>query len=300
MRSPRVRVTVDLDRVRAAAEGVRDRTGVDLIAVIKADAYGLGATRVAEALADTAAEFAYFSIAEAAAVARPGVVLGPPDATPEAYRDLGLRPAVGTRAQAERYRGIPCLVNLDTGMQRFGCPADELDALLTGSGAREVFTHAGGPAAIERFAAATSADLRRHAACSSLLDLPAAWFDAVRPGLALYQDAVTVTTDLVAVHTPNGPSGYTGFQADRTGVILVGYSHGLRPAPVRINDRPERTLEIGMNSAFVSVGPDARVGDEVTLLGDALPLADLAAGAGSRPHEVLCRYAGLGPRTYRG
>ena len=298
MPSPSVHVQVHLDRVRQAAEEIRQSSGVDLIAVIKADAYGLGAVRVADALTGVASEFAYFTIEEAQQVRKPGILLGPPIASPDAHTELGLRPSLGKLEHAERYGAIPSLINLDTGMQRFGCAADQLETLLARSGSREVFTHAGNAAAVERFVAATPAELRRHVACSALLGEPQTHFDAVRPGIALYRSAVTVTTQLVEVRDPSGSSGYTGFSAERTGVILVGYSHGLRPCPLQINGRREQTLEIGMNSAYVSVGPDARIGDTVLLLGDQLPIDEVAKLQGSRPHEILCRYTGLGQREY--
>ena len=62
MRSPHVSVAINLDAVRHAGEQIRVQTGVALIAVIKADAYGLGAERVADTLAAIADEFAYFSL----------------------------------------------------------------------------------------------------------------------------------------------------------------------------------------------------------------------------------------------
>jgi len=85
MRCPLVQVAVNLDQVRAAAEAIRARTGVGLIAVIKADAYGLGAPRIADALASVVTDFAYFAVSEAREVGRPGLVLGPPEGDPAEY-----------------------------------------------------------------------------------------------------------------------------------------------------------------------------------------------------------------------
>ena len=67
-RSRHVSVRIDLARVRANAQDVKRRvgTGVAVIAVVKADAYGLGAARVADALADVVDEFCVFSLDEAA------------------------------------------------------------------------------------------------------------------------------------------------------------------------------------------------------------------------------------------
>lgn len=301
MRSPHVCVRINLAHTRAAAEDIRRRTGVPLIAVIKADAYGLGAARVADALAPAVNEFAFFYAEEAIAIGRQGLVLGPPDVDAEVYRAHGLRPAVGAIADAERLRGLPVAVKVDSGMQRFGCPPEQLDALIERCGVVDFMTHAVEIDAVERFRRACDGRGKpMHAASSSLLGEPGAWLDAVRPGVALYRGAVRVTTRLHSVRDTRGPVGYTGFEQPRVGAILCGYSNGLRPAPLLINGQRQRTLEIGMNTSFVTVSSPDRPGDEVVLLGDRLSEDELAADARSRPHEILCRYAAMGPRVYEG
>lgn len=299
MRSKHVNVQIDLDRIRASAERVKAATRAALIAVIKSDAYGLGAERVADALAGVADEFAYFSLAEAAAVRRPGLVLGPADGPADAFAALRVRPAVADRQSAGRYRGVSPAVNVDTGMQRFGCRPEDAEELLRVADSRELFTHAASEQAASVLANLGGSDVRRHAAATALLDAPRTWFDAVRPGLALYRGALRVTARLVQVRDVRGPVGYSGFSAARVGVILAGYSQHLASAPVLIGGRPERILEVGMNTSFVSVGPRARAGDEVVLLGDGLDEQALADALGVRPHEVLCRYAGMGQRVYQ-
>ena len=299
MRSRHAHVVVDLDRVRAAAEAIRRRVRARLVAVVKADAYGLGATQVADALASVADEFAYFSIHEAREVGRAGIVLGPPEGDAAAYRELSLRPAVANRADADRFAGLPVAVKLDTGMQRFGCPAEQLDDLLRRSQAEDVFTHAMElPAAQMLREVCHGKPQWLHAASTSLLDCPEAWLDGVRPGLALYRGAVRVTTPLVCVRDTVGGVGYTQFECPRVGVILVGYSNFLGAGPVLINGQRQRLLEVGMNTAFVSVDSSARVGDEVVLLGDGLSEAELAAHFNCREHEILCRYSSMGQRSY--
>jgi len=303
MRSPHVSVTVNLDRVRENAERIRAQTGVPLIAVIKADAYGLGAAAVADALAGVADEFAYFYLDEAGPVGRPGIALCPPTAGPEAYRAARVRPEIATREDAARFRGIPVMVNVDTGMQRFGCRPEEALEIASAAGSSELYTHASSLESVERLAAACAAErgrLRLHAAATSLLAEPRAWLDAVRPGYALYAGALRVTARLVAVNRLNGRAGYTGFECERAGIILAGYSNRLARAPVWLNGRRQRVLEAGMNTAFVSIDAGDRVGDEVVLLGGELGEPEVAAELGVRPHEVLCRYASMGPRNYTG
>ena len=300
MRSKHIAVTIDLDRIRASAEEIRAKTRVPLIAVVKADAYGLGAARVADVLAPVVDDFAYFTLDEARALGRPGLVMGPPDGEPREYRELQLRPSVSNRAEADAFAGLAVAINVDTGMQRFGCLPEEFDDLLARCSAEEAFTHA---------VDASSADLlrslrreralRMHAAATSLLDCPQAWLDAVRPGLALYQGAVRVSGRLLAVREPRGPIGYTRFERSHVGIMQCGYANGLRAVTVIINGRRQRVLEAGMNTCLVSVDASDRPGAEVVLLGDGLTEAEVGVELNGRPHEVLCRYTELGVRHYR-
>ena len=299
MRSPHVQVTINLDQVRASAEAIRHKTGVGLIAVIKADAYGLGAPRIADVLAGVVSEFAYFSVHEAREVGRPGLILGPPEGDAAEFRELNLRPAVANRAAAAKFAGLRVAVKVDTGMQRFGCPPEDLDDLVARCEVEDFFSHAVTTAAIERLRVACAGRGRPiHAAATCLLNQPDTWFDAVRPGLALYRGSMRVTARLQSVRDTSGPVGYTGFRWPRVGVLLAGYSNFVQPGPVLINGRPQRLLEIGMNTCFVSVDPRDKPGDEVVLLGDGLSEATLAHEFGCREHEILCRYGAMGPRQY--
>lgn len=299
MRSRSITVNINLDTIRTAAETIRRRTGVKLIAVVKADAYGLGARRVADALADIADDFAYFSVAEAREVGRPGIVLGPPEGEPADYRELNLRPSIGTVVDARRFVGSPVALAIDVGMQRFGAAPTSVDELIRITAAREAHAHAVTPHGVAALREAAGGRIPfLHAAATALLNDSSAWLQAVRPGLALYRGAMRVTARLHSVRETSGAIGYSGFHAARVGIILAGYCNFLRPAPVLINSRRQELLEIGMNSSFVSIDASDRPGDEVTLLGDGVSEAELASRLGCREHEVLCRYGSMGPRSY--
>lgn len=301
MRSRDITITVDLDRIRSSAVEIRRRTGVPLIAVIKADAYGLGAPQVAAAIADIADDFAYFTPDEARAVGRPGLIMGPPTGDPAEYREFGLRPTITTREQAQRFRGLRLAINADTGMQREGCPLEEVDELLAYAGSDELYTHAVGVSSakiLRDFRG--NRPLKLHAASTSLLDCPEAWLDAVRPGYALYRGALRVTGRLVHVRRTTGPVGYSRFEYPYIGILNCGYAYGMQPAPVLINGRPQHILEVGMNTCLISVDPRDQAGDEVVLVGDDLTAEALAVELKVRPHEILCRYSGLGDRVYLG
>jgi len=139
-------VRVDLDRIRRNVEDVRQRIGrSELHAVVKADAYGLGARRIARALRDLVDGFVVFYASEAAdaglpALGKPILSLGPTD--PEAGLVHGVRPTVWTVEQAAALRGARPVLSVDTGMQRFGCPPEQVEAALAAGGCAEAFTHA--------------------------------------------------------------------------------------------------------------------------------------------------------------
>src|SRR5205085_3475106 len=65
MNNPYVTVHVDLARLRRNVEQIRELVKVPVLAVVKSDAYGLGAARVSEALADLVGGFCVFSLHEA-------------------------------------------------------------------------------------------------------------------------------------------------------------------------------------------------------------------------------------------
>ena len=302
--SAHVTVHVDLDRVRRNVADVRRKVGrSEIHAVVKADAYGLGAVRVARAIADGIDGFVVFHASEAldaglAALGKPVLAIGPPrDDAPVA---TAVRPAVWTAEQARALRAAGPVLSVDTGMQRFACPPEQVEQALEAGGCREAFTHATKVEAVRRLVQLVGGrGLRLHAAGSALLDEAEAHLDLVRPGLALYRGAVTVTTRLIEARDSQGPAGYTGFTARRHGVILAGYSNGLRPGPCLVGGERRRIVEVGMQSAFVALEPGDAIGDEVTLLGAGMSEDDVAAEWRCTPQEALTHLSGMGDRVYQ-
>lgn len=310
--SPHVTVRIDLSRVRANAEAVRHAAGVPVIAVVKADAYGLGAERLLSVIDDLVEGYCVFSIREAAEAdvyhrtGKTSIVLSPPQTQtmePDDWREAGARPCVSTADQALQLADADPVLVVDTGMQRFACPREDVDEVLAVGACREAMTHATSPEQVKLLLdAAGGRGLRLHAAGSSLLHDPAARLDAVRPGLALYRGAVCAAARLVEVRRTAGPAGYSHFESTtgHHGVILAGYANGLGPGPCLVNGRPARVREVGMQSAFVETAPGDRVGDEVVLFGDALSVEEDARAWQMGPHELLVRMCGIGLREYTG
>lgn len=134
---------IDQDALRHNAAVVRERMGPDvqLIAVVKANAYGHGMVGVAKALANDAQLFGVANLEEAQTlrqeISQPIIVLGP--ALPEERKPLAegdFIPSVSTCDEAEDFdragKNAPVAINLviDTGMGRMGVPQAEATELF--------------------------------------------------------------------------------------------------------------------------------------------------------------------------
>src|SRR5205085_6600341 len=101
--NPYVTVSIDLERIRANLRQIAVRTKVAVLGVIKADAYGLGARRIAEAVADEVAGFCVFHLQEAvdaeiySKTGKPTLALGPPASMdPQDFVRRNVTPSVST------------------------------------------------------------------------------------------------------------------------------------------------------------------------------------------------------------
>ncbi len=176
------RVKIDLDIIERNFDAVREKAGVSVMAVIKADAYGHGAIQVGRALAEKCAFFGVSSIHEAlelrqAGLSNPILILGqtPDTAFPKAV-EMGIRPtiyhyeAAQALSQAAVAAGVtaPFHFAVDTGMSRIGFQVTEASAdicaaiaRLPGITAEGIFSH---------FATADCQDLSKARAQAALFD----------------------------------------------------------------------------------------------------------------------------------
>ncbi|MCC7275728.1 MAG: alanine racemase [Alphaproteobacteria bacterium] len=214
-------LTIDLAAVAANYAILRERLGgVECAAVVKADAYGLGAAVVAPALARAGARWFFVAHLDEAvalravlpAAARIAVLNGLWPGLEATFREHDLLPVLNDLAQVELWaaRGraegaaLPAIVQVDTGMSRLGLPPTELAALAADPGrtagldVRLVMSHlacADEPAhplnsrQLGRFRAARRAfpEVPASLAASSGIFLGRDYhFDLGRPGVALY------------------------------------------------------------------------------------------------------------------
>lgn len=137
-------VKINLDAIAANIRQVKQKAGVQVMAVVKADAYGHGAVQVARLLEEDCGFFGVSSMLEAlelrqAGLTKPILILGhtPVSAFPVAIREE-IRPAIFHYEDAvELSREAVCQGKtaafhfaVDTGMSRIGFQATEEDAEL--------------------------------------------------------------------------------------------------------------------------------------------------------------------------
>ena len=262
-------LTIDLDAIARNWRALDRMTGpeVQTAAVVKADAYGLGVTRTARALAEVGARRFFVAYAEEGAAVRQALGPGPQIAVlsghmpgdTEMIHDLDLTPMLNSLDQITRHLealpGHPFGVQLDTGMNRLGVEAAEWQAvapILIEAGPELLMSHLA--CADDRAHPLNAAQLatfqemtdgtglpRSLAATGGILLGPEYHFDLTRPGIGLYggqpfaEAARVVTLSLPVIQTrevATGESvGYAAtWVAQRPSVIATvaaGYADGL-------------------------------------------------------------------------
>ena len=360
---------IDLGAIGANCQQIADLVGsrVAVMATLKADAYGHGAVKVAHTVLRHGATWLGVATASEAAPLRaasinaPILVYGylPPWQAHQAVQ-LDLRTTVYDRETATALdraaqslgRRARVHIKIDTGMGRLGLRAEEPGVIAAfvvelrqfpGLEIEGLYTH---------FATADDLDLsfareqirRFHAVIDALpwcppiihaansaatLRLPEAWFDLVRPGIALYglhpsaeaplpaafRPAMTFKTQIALVKTVPAGEGisyghtYVTTAPERLATLPVGYADGFRRGPanwgtvlIRGQRAPIRG-RVCMDQTIVSVDhiPEARAGDEVVLLGRQggveLPAEDIAHQLGTGNYEVVAALLARVPRV---
>ncbi len=272
-------LVIDLDQIasnwRALADLVRP---AECGAVVKADAYGLGAHRIIPALAKAGCRTFFVATLDEAREARALV----PDATiymldgilpgaAPAVRAAGVIPVVSTLSEiaewsalsASRQDRLPVALHVDTGLNRLGLAATEIQALvrdmhmldrldvtlvmshLACADEPEALKNAQQRAIFEQLIPLLPRTARSLAASDGLMLGQAYHYDLVRPGYALYGGqafgggptpvaaAVTLHVRILQVRdvAPGQTVGYAAIWSpeglSRIAVIAAGYADGL-------------------------------------------------------------------------
>jgi len=271
-------LTIDLDAIAANYRALREAAvPATCAAVVKADAYGLGMNEVAPVLRQAGCETFFVATLDEASSLRallPEAVIyvfaGLMPGTAEIYRAQDLRPVLNSAEEirewaafcAERGERLACAVHIDSGMNRLGLSAEEVDQLASADELWQALTLS---LVMSHLACADRPDHPKSEAQRRLFDrlrarLPAApaslansagillgadfTYDLVRPGIALYgghpqrrgenpfQQVVHLKGRILQLR--NAAAGETvGYGATRTmrestrlAVVSVGYADG--------------------------------------------------------------------------
>jgi alanine racemase len=262
-------LTIDLDAVLAnwRALDALSSPGTETGAVVKADAYGLGAARVARALARAGARTFFVAVAEEGAAVRTALGPGPEilvfaghmGGDTDTLAQHRLTPMLNSIEQLTRHfealPGHPFGVQLDTGMNRLGMEPAEWSAvrdIVLPAGPRLVMSHLA--CADEPGHAMNALQLSRFGEMTDGIGVPRSFsatgglllgrdyhFDVVRPGVGLYgglpfeqaRPVVRLSLPVVQVRdlAPGETVGYANTWAAparaRIATVSAGYADGL-------------------------------------------------------------------------
>ncbi|WP_120502496.1 alanine racemase [Roseovarius sp. EL26] len=264
------RLTIDLGAVCANWRALDTVTRAETAAVVKADAYGLGASRVARALATAGARTFFVANAEEGAALRQALGPGPTinvfsghmSGDTDMIGDLDLVPMLNSLEQMIRHveslPSHPFGVQLDTGMNRLGMEPQEWSAV------REIMLQMSPRLIISHLACADEPNhimnqeqLNVFKSITSDLNIPRSLantggillgrqydFDMTRPGIGLYgghpfdEAQYVVTLDIPVVQcrdlevdeTVGYGNSFTATRPTRIATISAGYADGIMRA----------------------------------------------------------------------
>jgi len=340
------------------------------MAVIKADAYGHGIVPVAKMAVASGADWLGVALLEEAVKLRragitsPILIFGivPPEGGVAAVK-YNISVAVCrlanvlelNKAAEEVGQKASVQIKVDTGMGRIGLQPENVlsfvESLATLKHIRieGLFSHFSSAddkdktyayRQLERFkrviasldARGINIPIKHFAGSAATLDLPASYFDMVRPGISLYgiypsnhvskaidlQPAMALKTQIIFIKDLSKGSPisygntYVTSKSSRIATLPIGYADGY---PRLLSNQGEvlvcgrRVPVVGrvcmdMTMIDVSDAPGVEVGTEVILFGrqngDEIFVDEIAYKAGTIAYEILCGITNRVPKVYEG
>ncbi|MBO1361205.1 alanine racemase [Acetobacter sacchari] len=275
-------LTIDLAAIAANYRTLQSVVGGECGAAIKADAYGLGALTVGPTLEKAGCRRFFVAHLSEGVALRPAisrdipifVLHGPPPGTSRDLLEAGLTPVLNSVEQLAEWRALaaslgrmlPAVIQIDSGMARFGLTAEIVTTVANDpgmlAGVKPLFVmshlacadepqHPANAAQLAAFLRLTALlpELPRSLAASSGIFLGPDWhFDIVRPGAALYgvnptpgrpnpmrpvvrlQARVIQTRDIPTGQTVGYGGLFTAARPTRVALLGIGYGDGFHRA----------------------------------------------------------------------
>lgn len=264
------RLSINLHALASNWRALDAKTDVETGAVVKADAYGLGAGPVANALAEEGVRKFFVAVAEEGAAVRQAIGPGPlifvfsghMEGDADLLRDHDLVPLLNSPEQFQRHiQALPVHpfgLQLDTGMNRLGLEPADWSALRNRAEALNpvlIMSHLAcsddpdhpmNRQQLDAFRGMTEgvSSPRSLAATGGTLLGPEFHFDLCRPGIGLYgglpfADAKQVVTvnlpviqvrDLAVGETVGYGNAWKARRPSRIATVAAGYADGLHRA----------------------------------------------------------------------
>jgi alanine racemase len=271
-------LTIDLDALAANYRRLRELAGLaECAAVVKADAYGLGMAEAAPALWRQGCKTFFVATPDEARALRKllphaiiYVLAGLMPGTADIFRKHGLRPILNSADEIREWasfsakvgEALPCAIHVDSGMNRLGLSAAEVDAVAAERNLWPAFTLS---LVMSHLACADEPEHPKSAAQRKIFDdlrarLPKALaslansagillgraytYDVVRPGIALYggklhsrgsrefapvvdlKGRILQVRDVAAGETVGYGATRTLRRRSRVATVSVGYADG--------------------------------------------------------------------------
>jgi alanine racemase len=362
---------IDLSAIAENVRTIRKMVGrgVRIMPAVKADGYGHGSVKVSRIALDAGADVLGVASVEEALELRNGGIQAPililgcstPDCGAEIVEhDISaticdLSSACDLSAEAQKQgKKARVHVKVDTGMGHIGVPAEKTVEMVSAMNGlpmldiEGIFTHF--PSSDEPDRTFTEGQIKQfkgilsdldttgttppfaHAANSAaVLDYPSAYFDMVRPGLAIYgwrpsadvsrsvdlKPALTFRTRVIFLkELPQGKTisygrTFTTSRVTKVATVPVGYADGYdrglsNRGEVAVNGHRAPVIgRVCMDQTLIDVTdiPGVAVGDDVVLLGggyDYLSVERVAEMLGTVPHDIITSIGKRVPRVYVG
>ena len=303
---------------------IKRRVGVPIIAVVKANAYGVGVEKISKLLFELGCSFAVANEYESRQILSfiPDaniLVLG--NELYDGYNEKASYSVSGfdeidfLRGKAKRIA-----IKVNTGMNRFGCAPTSVESLvnyarLRGLTVSDIYTHFSSlDSASEQFELFNSATafcggrIARHCCCSNCMSLGSEYYlDGVRVGLALYGFGHNKLVPSVEIYLKvvnllslkkGDRVGYGDYylkKDTKIAILSAGYADGVPLSnnfAVLINGNICKVVNRPcMDSVAVDV-TDVKcvVGDSAYVLGGGLLMSDAVNYCGLIPHQILTAF----------
>jgi alanine racemase len=331
-------LTIDLDAIAANWQALDAQTSCETAAVVKANAYGLGADRVAQRLARAGAQRFFVALAEEGLSLRKALGEGPEICVfsghmagdTDMIRQAQLVPMLNSVEQMQRHqaslRTHPYGIQLDSGMNRLGMEPAEWAGLREAAMAGPLHMVMSHLACADEPDHAMNLDQmtqglsvpRSLSATGGILLGADYHFDLTRPGIGLYggqpfaaaRQVATIEVPVIQIRdvVPGESVGYGNAWVARTpariATIAAGYADGiLRAMGPKAYVRAGATRckvvgRISMDLIGVDVTNCKTIPDSVELLGPHQSVDALAEAAGTIGYEILTSLGARYARRY--